>query len=183
MSVSNGQIANATTFNNAFPSRIVDTSIAGKIDLNNNAAVSGANVTNAQREINGLGAYTGRAAGSAFDSTPTYANQNKIANADTLKVAIEKLDAEHNQTTGAHAFRAGRATIADASNTVSVVFGSAWADANYVLTHAFENTVDTDPIFLQGMITARSATGFTMTFNAPADSANYVLNWSVRKAG
>ncbi len=35
MSVTNGQIANQTTFNNAFPSRTVDTSMAGKLNMSN----------------------------------------------------------------------------------------------------------------------------------------------------
>lgn len=53
MSVSNGQLANQTTFNNAFVSRLVDTSTVGKLDLNNSViADSGPTVTNVQRHIN-----------------------------------------------------------------------------------------------------------------------------------
>lgn len=181
MSVSNGQLANQTTFNTAFMSRTVDTSTAGKVDLANAAAASGATVTNAQREINGLGAYTGRASGGTFDSTPTYANNNVVENGDTLTQAISELDAEFSPTSGSLASRAGRTSISNGSATLAVTFSTAFADALYVIDHCLENTTDADPIFLQGVITARSTTGFTMRFNAPADSANYVLNWSVRK--
>lgn len=52
MSVSNGQTANQTTFNNAFVSKtaLTGNDVTGIINLNN--ASSGGNVTNAQRQIN-----------------------------------------------------------------------------------------------------------------------------------
>ena len=55
MSVSNGQIANQTTFNNAFLSRLVNTSAVGEILLNNTSNVnSGLQVTNLQEAINNI---------------------------------------------------------------------------------------------------------------------------------
>lgn len=163
-------------------SRTVDTSAAGKVDLGNTDAVSGATVTNTQREVNGLGAFTGRAAGGTFNSTPTYANENVITTGQTLKAAIEALDAEHNPSSGSLASRAGREVIAEGVSQVNVTFSTTWPDTNYVLSYVFENLTDTDPIFLQGMITDRPATGFTMRLNAPTDSGNYVLHWAIRKA-
>jgi hypothetical protein len=77
----------------------------------------------------------------------------------------------------ANVIRAGRAAIATATSTSVVTFSTALANTNYAVNHTFENTTDTDPIFLQAMITAKSTTGFTATFNAPTDSANYVMNW------
>lgn len=182
MSVSNGQLANQTTFNTAFMSRTVDTSTAGKVDLANVAAASGPTVTNAQREINGLGAFTGRTSGTAFDSTPTYASENVITSGESLKEAIEALDAQQDPETGDLAWRAAKTQITNGSATVSVTFSTPWMDNAWVLSHAFENLSDADPIFLQGVITARSDLGFTMRLNAPADSANYYLNWVIRKA-
>ena len=52
MSVSNGQNADETTFNNAFPSRQIDTSLAGIVTLNNTSPASGPTITNIQKEIN-----------------------------------------------------------------------------------------------------------------------------------
>lgn len=50
MSVSNGQIGNAATFNAAFASKTANNSLAGELELAN--AGSGATVTNAQQAIN-----------------------------------------------------------------------------------------------------------------------------------
>lgn len=41
------------------------------------------------------------------------------------------------------------------------------------------NTTDTNPQFQEVVVTARSSTGFTATWNAPTDSANYVLLYMV----
>ncbi len=55
MTVANGQIANAATFNNAFVSRTIDTDLVGKFDLKNaDTAVSGVNIVNVQKNINAL---------------------------------------------------------------------------------------------------------------------------------
>ena len=54
MSVANGQVANAVTYNNAFVSRTINTDLAGKFDLKNIDAESGPVITNVQRNINAL---------------------------------------------------------------------------------------------------------------------------------
>lgn len=41
------------------------------------------------------------------------------------------------------------------------------------------NTIDASPQFQDIVITARSATGFTASWNAPTDSANYKLAYTV----
>ena len=180
MSVSDGMLANQTTFNNAFPSRVVDTSLAGKLTLQNGQPESGAVSTNVQRDINGLNAFTGRAANAAFDSTPTYSSTNKVANADSLVTAVGKLDAEFNSLTGSLRARAGRYALGNATSTATISLGSSWADNNYVVAISIENSTDTDPIFLQAIVTARASGNFSIKLNAPTDSANYVVHWSVR---
>lgn len=181
MSVSNGQLANQTTFNTAFVSRTVDTSTAGVLGLLNAAVASGSSVVNPQREVNGLCAFTGRSLASTATGTPDYANTNVIADSTSLKVAIEAIDATFNTSSGILAARAGRQTMSSAVSTVSVTFSATWPDTDYVISHVFENLTDTDPIFLQGVITSRLASGFTMRLNAETDSANYVMHWSIRK--
>lgn len=52
MSVSNGQPANQTTFNNAFLSRTTDSNTTGKVSLDNLDAESIATIANAQKKIN-----------------------------------------------------------------------------------------------------------------------------------
>ncbi len=178
--ISNGQLANQTTFNNGFPSRTQDTSIAGRLQMQNALAESGAAIANPQREINGLCAFTGRTLASAQDSVPTYTTPVIIGVNDTLQAAIEKLDDEFNSLTGSLRARAGRYSVPDATSTVTISLGAAWADNNYVLQISVENLTDADPIFLQHVITARTGSNFTLKFNAPTDSANYVIHWSVR---
>lgn len=98
--VSNGQLANQTTFNNAFVSRGGDTDTTGKLDLLNVAAPSGPTVVNTQREINSLDAFTGRTAGTAFDATPVWASDELGTTADNLQQRVEAIDAAFNDTTG-----------------------------------------------------------------------------------
>lgn len=71
----------------------------------------------------------------------------------------------------------GVEALSSSVQSKAVTFGTAMPDANYVLDFCFQNTTDSDPIMLQGMITAKSTTGFTVSFNAPTDSANYKMNW------
>ena len=52
MSVSDGQIADEDTFNNAFPSRQNDSTLSGEYEFNNGSAVSGPTITNAQAKMN-----------------------------------------------------------------------------------------------------------------------------------
>lgn len=44
---------------------------------------------------------------------------------------------------------------------------------------SFINTVDTNPIFLIGYVSAYSTSGFTVIANAPTDTANYKLVYAV----
>lgn len=103
MSVSNGQIANATTFNNAFLSK-TDTSAAnttiGIIGLNNTSDVnSGSQVFNTQRLINEIRDTVGISAeGDA--SRKVYTSNNVVADGDDLNVAVGKIDAKFDQSTG-----------------------------------------------------------------------------------
>jgi hypothetical protein len=54
MSVSNGQNADAATFNGAFPSKSVNSTVTSIYTLNNAAPASGPVVTNLQASINGV---------------------------------------------------------------------------------------------------------------------------------
>jgi hypothetical protein len=79
--------------------------------------------------------------------------------------------------------RAGNESLGSAASSVTVVFSSPTADTTYVPTPvSFVNLTDPDPIFLQGMITGKTVNGFTVTFNTPTDTANYIMAWSVQDA-
>lgn len=83
---------------------------------------------------------------------------------------------------GAGILRAGNESLLSAASSVTVVFSSPTADTTYVPVHNFVNTVDSSPIFLQGIITGKTVNGFTVTFNTPTDTANYVMAWAVQDA-
>lgn len=63
------------------------------------------------------------------------------------------------------------------ATTASVVFSDAFADTSYGLVVTLENTVDSSPMFQPIMITAKSTTGFTVSWNVPFDTANYNINY------
>lgn len=72
---------------------------------------------------------------------------------------------------------AGRTPIPNAASSISVVFAIPKANILYEPIFSVMNLVDSQPIFLQGIVTAISLAGFTVTFNAPTDTANYQLCW------
>lgn len=91
--IKDGLDADQTNFNAAFVSRTADTSTTGKVSLSNTADTnSGAVVVNAQRAINEAFDAVGITA--EGDATrKTYSSTNVIANGDSHKTAIGKLDA------------------------------------------------------------------------------------------
>lgn len=72
MSVSDGQVANQTTFNNAFLSRNSDSNTTGIIALDNTDALSGSSVVNIQREHNAHSSYSGMPLNSDKDVKPAW---------------------------------------------------------------------------------------------------------------
>lgn len=100
MAVVNGQIANQTTFNNAFLSRTQDSSTVGKIDLNDPAAVSGPVIANIQREINSLNSYTGHVIASVFNVDPAWTSNETGPATDSLFERLDGIDALFHATTG-----------------------------------------------------------------------------------
>lgn len=93
MSVTNGQDANQGTFNSAFLSRTADSDTTAKVGLKNTTdANSGAVINNAQRLINEVRDTVG-VAGEGDSTRKDYSSTTTVANGDTHKVAIGKLDA------------------------------------------------------------------------------------------
>lgn len=116
MSVTNGQKANQTTFNNAFMSRTVDTSTVGKLALNNSGS---ANIADAQKNLNAVQTATGADAvntGTAFG-----APAGTIADGDSHQTALTKLANKFHATTGhTHSGAAGDAPAIPASDISAV---------------------------------------------------------------
>jgi microcystin-dependent protein len=94
MSVVDGQRANQTTFNDAFVSKTDDSTSVGVLDLNNITDVnSGSRVTNVQRAINELFDAVGMT-GIGDTTRKTYSSTHYVADGDSRKVAIGKLDSQ-----------------------------------------------------------------------------------------
>lgn len=75
--------------------------------------------------------------------------------------------------------RVNQSSIGSGAQTLAVVFSEVMPSINYSLLATIRNVTDADPIMLQIVSTVRATTGFTVTFNAPTDTANYVLEWAV----
>ena len=74
--------------------------------------------------------------------------------------------------------RAGSQTVSNATTSQAITFSSTLGTTNYAISVVWRNTVDSNPQFQQIDITAKSATGFTASWNAPTDSVNYVLEFT-----
>lgn len=91
MAVSDGQRVNASVTNNAFLSRLVDTSTVGKLALENTETESGDNVDNTQRAINETFDAVGMT-GEGDASRKNYSSNNYISDGTSHKTAIGVLD-------------------------------------------------------------------------------------------
>jgi len=69
--------------------------------------------------------------------------------------------------------------IPDAVQSVAVNFPSALPGTNYVIQAQFVNITDINPQFQDIIITNKTINGFTANWNAPTDSANYLLSYIV----
>ena len=72
-------------------------------------------------------------------------------------------------------------SIPNGVGIISIAFSTARVDANYVVIPSFECN-DTSPIFLQWMIQNKTASGFDILLNAPTDSANYKMHYTLGNA-
>ncbi len=74
--------------------------------------------------------------------------------------------------------KAGSVALANAASSIAVVYSGALSSA-LIPIFSFANVTDAEPIFLEGVVSAYSTAGFTVTFNAPTDSVNYIFNYAV----
>ena len=119
----------------------------------------------------------------AEDSSPNYNNHNYssityIVQSDSHNTAIGKLD--QALTDYSNAGFANVVPLSSGSTSVSVVFPATRATASYRLGLALENLVDSYPMMVPYIVTAKSTTGFTVTWTDPLDTANYALNFVLR---
>lgn len=125
-------------------------------------------------DASGNWAFTGTP--SAYPVAIVYRVQQLLGNFDSTSSDIWG-DAENQGASLA----AGVYSMASGTDTFSVTYAAAIAAA-IPPNITFVNSVDGSPIFLQGMITAFSTTGFTVKTNALTDSSNYKMVYDVKVA-
>lgn len=82
---------------------------------------------------------------------------------------------------GDGALRAGNQSIGNGDDNVEIVFSSPVDDTTYRINIGLVNLIDTDPMFLLYQINEKTVNGFKMKLNAPADSANYRVEYSIHE--
>lgn len=73
--------------------------------------------------------------------------------------------------------RCGDSGVSIGATTKSISFSSSMTGSNYGLSVQWINLVDASPMFQPLMITAKSQTGFTVSWNVPLDSASYSISY------
>lgn len=206
MPVLNGQNVSEEVTNPAFLDAQIDDYAIGNIGFQNAASTSGFFITSIQRYINNLAkaigaTYTGNFTAEADGSINVYGSvSTTVPDTTTFKAAIKLLSdkfvgtltgAQSHAHTGADgqgskidlssltSLRMGSIALANSVQTQVVTLSSAMATSTYVPQVTISNTVDAQPIFLQYYVSAQTMTTFTVTFNAPTDSVNYILNYQV----
>lgn len=112
--------------------------------------------------------------GAAGDGTVVYVlSTRKLYSYNTNKGKWVTVGGE-----GAMIGRVNQTAIPNATQTLAVVFSEAMPSTEYTLLTHIINEVDVDPIWLSSITTIKSTTGFTVYFNAPTDSVNYILEWA-----
>jgi len=74
--------------------------------------------------------------------------------------------------------RHGRTSIGNGVSFIAVTFADL-GTTNYTVNATLENITDSPPSIYAFIVTAKSSTGFTVTFMGDTDSSNYVLNWMI----
>jgi hypothetical protein len=72
----------------------------------------------------------------------------------------------------------GKTTLTSGATSKAITLSTAYASTAYSVTANFLNTTDTNPQFQPIDVTAQATTGFTLKWNMPTDTANYVLSWT-----
>lgn len=75
------------------------------------------------------------------------------------------------------AFQSGEEPIEISSTTASVEFSPGFMTTPAVIIAVVQNQVDSPQLQLNAQVTDKDANGFTVSLDAPTDSANYELVW------
>jgi hypothetical protein len=104
-----------------------------------------------------------------------YSSTLFISQGDDYNTAIGKLDAAVTGST----VLGSVAAVTNGTTSKVVTIGATLANTNYKVSVNWENLTDTNPLYQPLVITAKTTTTFTVSWNLATDSANYSLDWLV----
>lgn len=120
------------------------------------------------------------------DSDPLFQNvfiKNKTVNGFTAFWNLAVDTANYEITYSASPFgastAAGSETIAASATSKTVTLSPAQANTSYAINANFQNSVDSDPLFQSISINNKTTSGFTVEWNFPLDTANYLLEFHI----
>lgn len=108
----------------------------------------------------------------------TYITPNLIPgfeDEDVLKVAYKYADCSGLSSSATT--KKGKAVIGNGNDSVSVNFGEAFSNTNYIVTTNLVNGVDSQPNVYPYIVGPKTTSGFTVYFQDTIDSNNYYLEW------
>lgn len=172
----NGQGVDEANTNPAFLFKNADDTTAFKLTLQRVA--SGTVVNDIQQSINDLKTFTGQVANTG--GVPPWATNNFGSSLNNVEQRIEAIDALYNPTNGLLVNKAASVALSNNVSSVSVTLATPFDNTTYSVVVSIECS-DAAPIFLQTIVTNKTASGFDVIFNAPTDSGNYRLSYIARK--
>lgn len=125
-------------------------------------------------------------AGDSNDGMATVTSTDIPANArylETIDTNLWRVEVSYNQYSPDATVQSGTKAIGNSVGSIAVDFtdegASDMPSSSYSVVVSVENTTDGSPSQYAMTVTAKSATGFTVTLSGNTDSANYKLNWIV----
>lgn len=167
MTVSNGQLANQTTFNNAFASKSADNTLTGIQTLANVAAASGSSITNQQREHNAIASFVGASINAVYNILPSWSSNIVGLSTNTLKARAEALTLKFSGTGGhAHTGADGQGdTVSSLSLSSFNQYFAEWGTFDITSAVGLDDTITTQ-------MTGKTAGGGASTLGVPTSAPN-----------
>jgi len=194
MGVLDGQPVNQSVTNPAFINKNVDDTTPSKLGLANTDPVSGAAVTNTQREINSVASFLGKALNSVYNLLPPWTNNQVGASTNSIFTRLNLITGlfsgtsghTHDGTDGSGtpialaglgALRSGVLPLNLGDIAGTITFATPFTSSNVAVFATLYNATDSTPMYQPVTVTSVSTTGTIVYWNAPIDSSNYVLHY------
>ena len=92
-----------------------------------------------------------------------------------LGKALAEIDAILSTSSGS--MRAGLVNVGAGQKSQAISFSSPLPSANYQVVPTWSNVIDPDPQFQTLVVTTKTAAGFTVSWPADTDTANYKIEY------